>query len=93
LILGALAFALMLLVAATGYQIAGESDAKQGDGKAASSGDGDKGTVSSAKWFADPKRGWIRRDEREEQQKRRAAEQDQSENSTREKASRVLWEY
>ncbi|HEY3306578.1 MAG TPA: hypothetical protein VGL70_23910 [Candidatus Binatia bacterium] len=89
---GALAFALFLLVATAGYHIgAGEKDNRQGDGKAASSGD--KGTVSNSKWFADPKRGWIRSDKREEQQKRRAAEHDRGENSAREKAGRVIWDY
>jgi len=91
-IFGAIAFALALLVATAGYQIvAGENDPKQSDGKVAASGD--KGTISNSKWFADPKRGWIRSDEREEQQKRRAAEQDRGKNSAREKANRVIWEY
>jgi hypothetical protein len=89
---GALACALALLVATAGYHIgAGEKDNRQGDGKVASSGD--KGTVKNSKWFADPKRGWIRSDEREEQQKRRAAEQDRGENSAKEKAGRAIWDY
>jgi len=92
LILGALAFALAILVATAGYRIvAGEKEGRQGDEKAPSSSA--KGSASNSRWFADPKRGWIRSDEREEQQKNRAAEQDRNENSAREKASRVIWEY
>ncbi|MGH7768388.1 MAG: hypothetical protein ACREQP_13100 [Candidatus Binatia bacterium] len=86
---GALACALALLIVTAGYHIgAGEKDNRQGDGKVASSG-----AKGNSKWFADPKRGWIRSDEREEQQKRRAVEQDRGENSAREKSDRVLWDY
>ena len=90
-IFGVIVFALALLVATAGYRIvAGENDNKRGDGKVASSGD--KGSVST-KWFADPKRGWIRSEERKEQQKRRPAEQERSENSNREKAGRNILDY
>jgi hypothetical protein len=90
-IFGAIAFALALFVATAGYQIvAGENDSKQGDGKVPAS---DKGTVSNSKWFADPKRGWIRSDERKEQQKRRAAEQERGEGSNRSKSNAMIWEY
>jgi len=97
LILGALAFALAILVSTAGYHIvAGEKEGRQGDERApSSSASSAKGSASNSnsRWFADPKRGWIRSDEREEQQKNRAAEQDRNENSAREKASRVIWEY
>jgi hypothetical protein len=88
------AFALALLVA-TGYRTgAGENNSRQNDGKVAPSSDKrEKGIVNNSnKWFADPKRGWIRSEEREEQ-KRRAAQQERSEHSTREKAGGTIWEY
>jgi hypothetical protein len=98
LILAVIAIAFPVFIATTGYRIvAGENENKQSNEKMASSSD--KGSAAnSSRWFADPKRGWIKRgwirkDEREEQKKRGGEAKDRGENSTAENASSVIWEY
>jgi hypothetical protein len=92
LILAVIAIAFPVFIATTGYRIAGgENENKQSNEKMASSSD--KGSAAnSSKWFADPKRGWIRKDEWEEQKKRGGEAKDRGQNSTAENAS-VIGEY
>jgi len=88
-------FSLALLLATTGQRIrAAENGNAQSGGKAASSmNSSDRGMENSKKWFADPERGWIRGEERQELQKKRRAESENRIESSRGKAARILGEY